>query len=106
MRNMLAFLAAATLTVIGVGWYLDWFKLHTAPAESGHRQLSIDFDTKKISTDLHKAEHKLETKLADKNQTTDSNVNPLAKAHPNTPADPPAPSVEDLLPKLNITVEK
>ncbi len=107
MRNMLAFLAAATLTVVGVGWYLDWFKLHSVPAESGHRQLSIDVDTSKITHDIHKAEQKIETKLADKKPSTpDTKVNPLAKAHPNTPADPPAPGVEDLMPKLNITIEK
>jgi hypothetical protein len=107
MRNMLAFLAAATLTVAGVGWYLDWFKLHSVPAESGHRQLSIDFDTSKIKHDVHQAEKKIETKLADKNQSTaDTNVNPLAKAHPHAPTDPQAPGVEDILPKLNITIEK
>ena len=32
MRNLLAFLAAMTLTLLGVGWYLDWYQLRRTPA--------------------------------------------------------------------------
>lgn len=74
MRNMLAFLAAAVLTVIGVGWYFDWYRLNTVPGDSGHRSVTIDINTKKISHDLGEVEHKVEKKLAEKNQsaTTDT----------------------------------
>jgi hypothetical protein len=107
MRNMLAFLAAVTLTVVGVGWYLDWFKLHSVPASSGHRALSIDVDTSKIKHDIHQAEQKIETKLADKNApASGSSSNSQAKPQQKAPVDPPAPNVEDLLPKINVTIEK
>jgi hypothetical protein len=107
MRNMLAFLAAVTLTVIGVGWYLDWFKLHSVPASSGHRALSIDVDTSKISHDLHDAEHKIETRLADKNQSAAGHdINPLTKTNPLAPTNPPASNSDDLLPKIDVTIEK
>ena len=43
MRNLLAFFAAVTLTVVGVGWYLGWF-----------RTVKVELNTTKIREDLHK----------------------------------------------------
>ena len=53
MRNLLAFLAAAALTLIGVGWYLDWFHLQSVPGGSGHRSVTIDIaaDVSRISVE-------------------------------------------------------
>jgi hypothetical protein len=65
MRNLLAFTAALLLTILGVGWYLDWYRLGTAPALDGHRKVTIDINTAKISEDVHKAEEGLQHKLAD-----------------------------------------
>jgi hypothetical protein len=59
MRNLLAFLAALTLTFFGVGWYLGWYKLHSSPADPGHRNVTIDINTVKISEDLERGEQKL-----------------------------------------------
>src|SRR5262249_36303008 len=36
MRNMLALLATAAITFIGLGWYLDWYSVQTTVAPSGH----------------------------------------------------------------------
>jgi hypothetical protein len=103
---MLAFLAAVALTVIGVGWYLDWFKLHRLPGDAGHQRLSIDVDTSKIGHDLIEAEHKIEKKLADKNQSAAGHdINPLTKTNPLAPTNPPA-SAADILPKIDVTGEK
>ncbi len=66
MRNMLAFLAAVVLTVGGLGWYLDWYKVHTNPAADGHHNLSIDINTPKIGSDLQKGEENLQ-KILEKN---------------------------------------
>jgi hypothetical protein len=66
MRNMLAFLAAVVLTVGGLGWYLDWYKVRSHPAEEGHHNLSIDINTTKIGTDLQKGEENLQ-KILEKN---------------------------------------
>jgi len=65
MRNLLAFLAALALTFAGVGWYLDWFKIRSAPPveEPGHRSVNIDINTKKVGQDLHRAEEKVQDAL-------------------------------------------
>jgi hypothetical protein len=63
MRNLLAFLAMVLVTVVSVGWYLDWYKVHSLPAPAGHRQLTIDINTVKIGEDLHKGEQNLQKML-------------------------------------------
>jgi hypothetical protein len=55
MRNMLAFLAAAVLALIGIGYYLDWFKLSVKPDGEGHQRVTIDVNTKKAEVDVSKA---------------------------------------------------
>jgi hypothetical protein len=52
MRNLLAFFAAALLVFAGLGYYLDWYKVDRVPTATGHQQLSIDIDGKKISADV------------------------------------------------------
>jgi hypothetical protein len=59
MRNLLAFTAALVLTVAGLGWYLGWFRVHSAPASDGHRNVNIDINTDKISDDIERAEKKI-----------------------------------------------
>ena len=59
MRNLLAFTAAVVLTVAGLGWYLGWYRVHSAPAADGHRNVNIDFNTDKITEDIHRAEKKI-----------------------------------------------
>jgi hypothetical protein len=49
MRNLLAFLAAVTLTVVGVGWYLGWFQT-----------IKVELNTTKIKDDLQKGEQKVQ----------------------------------------------
>jgi hypothetical protein len=55
MRNLLAFAAAAALTVAGLGWYLDWYKIQSTPSTDGHRNVEVDIDTNKVGEDAHKA---------------------------------------------------
>src|SRR5262249_4232377 len=59
MRNLLAFTAAAALTVAGLGWYLGWYKIHSTAASDGHRNVNIDINTEKITNDIHHAEQKI-----------------------------------------------
>jgi hypothetical protein len=54
MRNLLAFVAAALLTFVGLGWYLDWYKVTSGAASGGHRQVNIDINTDKIGEDFEK----------------------------------------------------
>ena len=53
------------VTVVAVGWYLDWYKVHSLPAPAGHRHLTIDINTVKIGADLHKGEQNLQKMLED-----------------------------------------
>ncbi len=59
MKNLLAFLAAAVLVFVGVGWYLDWFHIRPAPAATGHQTYSIDLDTNKIQADVQQGGEKV-----------------------------------------------
>jgi hypothetical protein len=63
MRNLLAFLAAAVLTFLGVGWYLDWYHVKSSPASAGHHRVDIDINGEKIVDDVHKGVEKGEKKL-------------------------------------------
>jgi hypothetical protein len=67
MRNLLALFALALLTIVGVGWYLGWYKVGSQPASvPGQHRVNIDIDTNKIDTDLHKGEEKLHQMLENK----------------------------------------
>jgi hypothetical protein len=59
VRNVLAFLAAAALTVVGVGWYLGWYRLSNAPADHGRTRVNIEFDTIKIGEDFQRGGRKV-----------------------------------------------
>lgn len=68
MRNLLALFGAALLTVVGVGWYLNWYKVRSQPASvPGQHSVNIDFDTHKIGSDLQKGEQKIQQLLERKN---------------------------------------
>jgi hypothetical protein len=67
MRNLLAFLAAAAITIALVGWYLDWFQVRsTTNAESGQPKVEIDINSKKIGQDLHRGGQALENAIEKK----------------------------------------
>jgi hypothetical protein len=67
MRNMLALFGAALLTVVGVGWYLGWYKVRSQPASvPGQHSVNIDINTNKISADLQHGEQKLQQWLEKK----------------------------------------
>jgi hypothetical protein len=67
MRNMLALFGAALLTVVGMGWYLGWYKVRSQPASvPGQHSVNIDIDTNKISKDFQQGEQKLQQMLEKK----------------------------------------
>jgi hypothetical protein len=63
MRNLLAFFAAAAITFVGLGWYLDWYQVRSQPGPAGHHNVNIDFNKVKIAEDVHKGVQKGEEKL-------------------------------------------
>jgi len=88
MRNLLAFLAALTLTVAIAGWYLGWYRLSTTPGAAGHSNVSIDFNTPKIENDFHKGAVKIEHLLEKNTGTTPPSAAKTDGAFP-----PAAPTV-------------
>ena len=54
MRNTLALVAAVVLVLGGLGWYMGWYHVQTAPTGDGHREIKIDVDAKKITEDVNK----------------------------------------------------
>jgi hypothetical protein len=101
MRNMLALFAAALLTVVGVGWYLGWYKVSNQPASvPGQHSVQIDFDTHKIGADIEKGERKIQ-------QIMESKAKDEAKSAPD-----PKKTSDNLMlpsplapPQLNIQTE-
>jgi hypothetical protein len=92
MRNLLAFVAAAILTFVCVGWYLDWYRVKSSPAPSGHQQLNIDLNRAKIAEDVHKGVQRGEEKLQDvleKGQSAEKGKPPIA----GPPKSGPSPGV-------------
>ncbi len=68
MRNMLALFGAALLTVVGMGWYLGWYKVRNQPASvPGQHSVNIDINTNKITADLQQGEQRLQQWLDKKN---------------------------------------
>lgn len=64
MRNLLAFLAAAVLAFLGLGWYLDWYKVQAVPnGASGHQSFNIEVNNNKITKDVKKGVEKGEQKI-------------------------------------------
>lgn len=51
MRNLLAFAMTLLLTLGGLGYYLDWFKIRTTAGVDGHTTLNIDMNTVKALQD-------------------------------------------------------
>jgi hypothetical protein len=58
MRNLLALLGATVVTVVAVGWYLDWFRVRPAASGDGHKNYNLQLNTTKIEEDIHKGTSK------------------------------------------------
>src|ERR1700736_3051508 len=71
MKNLLAFIGAALVTVVALGWYLDWYQIRTSPWSSGgHQNVNIDINRAKIDEDLKKGEDKVHDVLDKGRQET------------------------------------
>jgi hypothetical protein len=54
MKNLLALVGAAVVIVIGLGWYLQWFKFGSEPGTTGHPKFNVEVESDKIKADLKK----------------------------------------------------
>ena len=95
MKNLLAFLAAAVLVFVGVGWYLDWFHINPAPAVAGHHAYSIDLNADKIQSDVQKGGEKVVDAIEKARQDAEARK---AAADKNTAATSDKTEVKLLIP--------
>jgi hypothetical protein len=63
MRNLLAFVGAALVTFLALGWYLDWYRIQSIPTGPGRHGFHVDFNTHKITEDVQRGVSKGEEKL-------------------------------------------
>ncbi len=55
MRNIFALVGLATVTFVGLGWYLGWYQIDkVASDKSGHSKYELDVNEDKLKTDGEK----------------------------------------------------
>jgi hypothetical protein len=87
MRNLLALLGAALVAFLGLGWYLDWYRITPKPATAaGHRSIEIDINSKKIGEDVQRGVKAGSEKLHD---LLDGDAKPAASTSVPLPGGPP-----------------
>jgi hypothetical protein len=79
MRNLLALAAAIVVVFLGLGWYLDWYRIKTSTTGEGHREISIDLNTDRINTDVG---NKVNNLFGPKDGSTPSTANTAPVAIP------------------------
>ncbi len=54
MKNSLAFLGAAVVAFVAVGWYLGWYQISRVPTSNGNQSVHLDINADKITSDVKK----------------------------------------------------
>lgn len=85
MRNILAFVAALVITFLGVGYFLNWYRISTTPGTEGRRSVTIDLNTKKIGEDIQTGSEKIQNLIenANKDRTETKTQTPSPTAPEN-----------------------
>ena len=52
MRNLFALVGFVVVVFLGLGWYLNWYKLDWSTASDGRAKIGLDVDTHKVAGDL------------------------------------------------------
>jgi hypothetical protein len=81
MRNFFALVGLGAITFVGLGWYLDWYKLTRQPAPAGTQRVTIDLQPDKFTGDVRKG---VERVGEISNRLRESSNNPN---NPTPPAD-------------------
>jgi hypothetical protein len=58
MRNLLAFVGAAILTFLALGYYLGWYNIIREPSSTGHSKLEVDINQEKVAKDVQQGVEK------------------------------------------------
>jgi hypothetical protein len=101
MRNLLAFIGGIVVTFLGMGWYLDWYKLSREPGTTpGSSRLQIDINNEMIRADVSSGVQRGKEILGnalEKKSDSGAAPGPEAAANPAAPTatvttPPPAPN--------------
>ena len=77
MKNTLALIGLVVVLVVGLGWYLEWYKLVSGPSKDGHRTFNVDVNTNKVTEDIKTGAKKVGEVINDaksSSSTPDRNV--------------------------------
>jgi hypothetical protein len=78
MRNFLAFVGAAVVVFLGLGWYLGWYNVTPEKSNTpGKSSIHVDINKEKIGADVKKGAQNVEdfidkAKSGDKTDTKDA----------------------------------
>jgi hypothetical protein len=94
MRNFLAFVGAAIVVFLGLGWYLGWYNITPEKTDTGKTRIQVDINKDKISNDVKRGASNVEgfiekQKAADTSKPTDKTDKdaPASGAKLQQPAD-------------------
>src|SRR5260221_13198843 len=88
MRNFLAFVGAAILVLLGLGWYLGWYSITPEKVGQGQTRLQVDINQDKAGKDVQQGLQKGADKVKEI----------IDKNGQNKPADPNVPDSGPLPP--------
>ena len=90
MKNFLAFVGAAILVLLGVGWYLGWYNITPQQVGQGQTRLQVDINQDKAGKDVQQGLQKGADKV---HEIIDKNKQPEG-----SPTEKSTPSKSDTLP--------
>ena len=97
MRNFLALVGLLTVTFLGAGWYLGWYKFdRTATDATGHQQIHIDINPNRVREDVTKGAEKLEQVVGDIAHNHGKDAPAPATNNAAAPINPLAPAAATL----------
>ena len=96
MRNLLALIGLLVVGFLGLGWYLDWYRVAREPGPDGTQRLQVDIDSKKIGADvqhgLRRGSEILDELSKEAGKAGGKNDPPAALHGPPAPAALPGPA--------------
>lgn len=90
MRNALAFLGAAVVAFLAVGWYLGWYQVSRVPSSQGKQAVHVDINAEKITSDGKKIVEKggeFVDQIRDKSKGEQDKPGPASNFFTPTPSD-------------------
>ncbi|WP_020473313.1 hypothetical protein [Zavarzinella formosa] len=76
MRNILALVGGVTVTFLGLGWYLGWYKIDSNPL-LGRQNVHVEINPEKITQDVKKGAVIVEQGVEDFRNRQDAKPAPL-----------------------------